>query len=303
MSTKTKHYATLFDSKYLPQGLALYESLKKHSSEEFVLHVLAMDDYTYHILRDRIEIDNIKPYRLPEAESAMELRPHGSTWQEYCWAWASNFMEYLWRHCLAPCQWGGETVSSLTYLDSDMMFFGDPAPIFAEMEFSSIGIIPHRFPPERQHMEKTSGRFNVSWVTIGDTAVGRECLRRWSSQCRDRCSAETGCGDQCYLDEWLLYGDECHVIQNIGAGLAPWNLQSYDIYRDIENHDRIAIIPKSASSRADCLIFYHYHEFKDLGDGTCRLTNYPLRAEDIEFIYKPYIQAIKRSKELIASVE
>lgn len=287
-----RHYCTLFDSsQYMAQGLALYESLKRHSSVPFTLHILAMDDECFRVLM-ALKLENVQVFTLKSVEVVLciEELSKTRTWAEYCWTMASNFMWLL---------QGIPDIESLTYLDADVLFFCDPEHVFKEIGTRSVGVIPHRFPPERKHQE-VNGKFNVSWVTIANTQVGRECLRRWAEQCRQRCSAEVGCGDQLYLDEWPgLYGDECHVIENIGAGAAPWNIGQYRVvnYRGVTavfNHKLSAGFPK--------LIFYHFHEWKDLGDGTCFPTNYPLKDDAMELIYKPYIRAVMKAKELIASV-
>ena len=36
-------------------------------------------------------------------------------------------------------------------------------------------------------------------------------------------------GDQKYLDEWPDLYSSCHIIENMGAGIAPWNYCQYEI--------------------------------------------------------------------------
>ena len=45
------YYCTLFDSSYLTRGIAMLESLQKHS-QDYHLYILAFDDIAYKILND-----------------------------------------------------------------------------------------------------------------------------------------------------------------------------------------------------------------------------------------------------------
>lgn len=306
-----RHYCTLFDVNYLPQGLALYESLMRHSSEEFVLHVLAMDVVCEQVLR-RLALPSIRIVDLAEFERAMKMERVRANrdWREYCWTCASVFMELVMRDSgsvFATCMWP-EKMDSLTYIDADCFFFGDPKVVFDEIGKCSLGIIPHRFPPERKHME-INGLYNVSFVMARWDTVGKRCIYRWAEQCRDWCyyrNEDGRFGDQAYLDEWeMLYPGDCHIVRNHGVGLAPWNLSAYELI----GRDDYIMVGRDLRQGQDSyathftnLIFYHYHEFKDLGDGTCRPTNYSLREYDKEIIYRPYIRAVMAAKERIASV-
>src|SRR5580704_3486074 len=48
-SSRMRHYCTYFDQNFLPFGLALHESLKRHESD-FVLHTLCLDEPTFQFL-------------------------------------------------------------------------------------------------------------------------------------------------------------------------------------------------------------------------------------------------------------
>ena len=45
------NYCTYFDKNYLSRGLALYQSLKKHSKKKFKLHIIAFDYFTYNFFK------------------------------------------------------------------------------------------------------------------------------------------------------------------------------------------------------------------------------------------------------------
>ena len=264
------NFCTLFDSKYLERGLILYESLGRHTHQPFMLHVLAMDQETEKILSVMApRYMRVIPLEAVEYHAKLGEIKKGRTWQEYCWTCASQLLQYLIGY-----------VGDITYLDADMIFFSDPAAIFEEIGRRSIAITPHRFTPQNKGQFSANGHFNVSWVFIRNNPIGNACVERWANQCREWCfyRHEAGkFGDQKYLDEWpKLYKEELCEIENPGAGLAPWNLQNYTI---------------TEGPRVDGqpVIFYHAHEFDELGDGSFRLTHHPLRMSDRTFIYQPYV--------------
>jgi hypothetical protein len=270
---KHRNYCTLFDQRYMQKGLALYESLVKHSSEPFTLHVLAMDDATERILNE-LALPNMHVMTLAGFERAMNLDKirERRSWAEYCWGCASNLMEYM-------LPW--MDADGITYIDSDIMFFSDPKVIFYEVGARSIGITPHRFSPKEELRLGKNGKFNVGIVVARNGEAGRKCIARWAAQCRDRCSSEVGCGDQQYLDEWpSLYGAECCSIENPGVNLGPWSLDHIDV------------------SSID-LVAYHFHEFVDHK----YMTGYALQQIHLDVIYWPYIAALRAASDMIIETE
>ncbi len=281
-----RHYATLFDSKYLPQGLALYESLKQNSAEPFFLHILALDPECELSLRcmelDYTEIDSID--EMEERVNWIKEAKANRTHREFCWMMASVFTEDVLRQNIAAIR-----IEDTTYLDADLFFFSNPSPVFAQIGERSIAITPHRFPdnPQKARLEK-SGKYNVGFVHFKNTEAGRDCLSKWAANVRERCSAEVGCGDQIYLDSFEAdYPGEVAILGH-GVNAGPWNLSGYEVCM----YDGQIFLDRHP------LIAYHMHEYQH----DKRLTNYALRDIDKELIYKPYIAAVNRAKELIASV-
>ena len=269
-----RHFCTLFDKNYASRGLALHESLKLHTSEPFTLHVLCMDRDTFWLL-DELKLDNVELMQRDSFERNMPMQRaiESRTWVEYLWTCASSACEYLMQF---------EGIDEITYLDADLFFFSDPRTVFDEIGQRSIAIVPHRFPPHLKRLE-VNGIYNVGWVTFREN--GMHCLRKWAAQCREWCfhRNEAGkFGDQKYLDHFERdYGKAVAVIENIGVGLAPWNISQYKVeslnWRPMVNGQDV--------------VFYHFHEYKD----AARPTNYPLRAEDKRCIYAPYIEALSRA--------
>ena len=89
----------------------------------------------------------------------------------------------------------------------------------------------------------------------------RSQFSKWRDQCLDWCYAKLEndrMGDQKYLDEWPKLYSKCHIINHIGAGVAPWNYAQYNFSIDADQN----ILVNSTS-----LIFYHFHQFQILSNG------------------------------------
>src|SRR5262249_37329455 len=115
----------------------------------------------------------------------------------------------------------------------------------------------HRYSPDRMAWFKTSGRFNVGFVAfrIGDEA--RACVTRWRQQTIDLCVVDPDkglCGDQGYLNEWPDLYPNLKILQHLGGGVAPWNVNQYVVNRD-HGHPTVNGIP---------VVFYHYHQLRTL---------------------------------------
>ncbi len=301
-----RNYCTLFDRNYLQKGVALHESLLKHSSEPFTLYVLAMDDDTAKILEE-LKLKNVRILPLSVFESAMNMKPvrESRSLVEYFWTCASSLCEYLIRNY---------EMDQLTYLDSDLFFFNNPQIVFDEIGQRSIAIIPHRFAEKDRNRLEPNGLYNVGWITFRNDIDGLACLIGWAALCRDWCynRHDRGrFGDQAYLDSWPTeFEDALCIIQNIGACTAPWNLQQYEV--ELHHYSFPYVIdlvsvrfppdplkPKQAQCAWHPLIFYHFHEYRNEDD----FTRWPLRHEDKIFIYVPYINALRVAGVYIGNAE
>lgn len=264
-----RNYCTLFDSNYLTKGLVLYESLMRHSSEPFTLHILCTDNETLNLL-DEMKLPNVQLMALPLFERALYLKPvrESRSWQEYMWTLASSLMEYLLH-----------SRNEVTYCDADIAFFSDPQVIYEEMADKSIGITPHRFNEREERRLGKNGKYNVGIVVAKNTAAGRSCIARWAQRTRKWCFArnEDGkFGDQAYLDGFPEdYPGKVCIIQNLGVNLGPWSIGNFEI---TERNGKVFV-------NDDQLVAYHYHEFRDAN----HLTNWKLRNEDRNLIYAPYV--------------
>jgi len=224
-----------------------------------------------------------------ENEELLHARSNRSV-AEYCWTLSSCFTWYVLQ--------SNKTIDFITYLDADLLFYSSVEPIFNEIGSSSVAIIEHRFTPRFQHLE-VNGKFCVEWVSFRRDDEGMKCLSRWRNQCIEWCYyklEDNRMGDQKYLDEWPELYSSCHIIQHIGAGVAPWNYAQYNFSID-ENHN---ILVEGAT-----LIFYHFHQFQLLQNGKFdRLSSY-YTDECIEpsLVYEVYEAALKKTFRMVRDID
>ena len=79
-----EHYVTLFDSLFLPQGLALHTSMQRHV-KNYTLWILCVDDEAHRVLT-QLRLPNVRLLQLSqlETEDLLLVKP-GRSKGEYCW--------------------------------------------------------------------------------------------------------------------------------------------------------------------------------------------------------------------------
>ena len=215
------NFCTLFNRNYLTRGLAMYESLRKHC-ESFHLYVFAFDDSSHEIL-SQLELPSMTVISLLdfEDEELLSIKADREV-GEYCWTCTPSTILYaIERYNLLSC----------TYLEADLYFWNSPELLLNELGKKSVLITQHRFSPEYDQA-LTSGKYCVQFMTFKNNEEGMTALRWWRKKCIKWCYArlEDGkFGDQKYLDDWLIRFNGVHELQHLGGGLAPWNIQKYQI--------------------------------------------------------------------------
>lgn len=269
-------FCTLFDRNYLSRALALYHSLERQvGTGRFTLHALCMDDESLHVLT-RLALPSMRPIALRDFEDpALLVAKENRSAIEYYWTCTPSLPLDVLRR--AP------DAKVVTYVDADLYFYADPAPLFEEMGSGSVMIHEHRFPPRLAHYA-ANGIYNVGWVSFRRDATGLACATRWRDQCNEWCYYRLEgdrLGDQKYLDTWTHDFPGVHVMRHKGGGLAPWNIEQYEVTRDETGRVSVDNEP---------LIFYHFHGMRLFADGTVQRApgTYLLRPSDVELVYTPY---------------
>lgn len=247
-------YFTLSDGNFSPRTLAMIESVLAFDkdAELIFFHFDDMKSSQLAVFeRSNVEVISIRRYLGSELTDSL--------------ANSRNYIEFLWT---LPSVLAREVMleridlgySDVVYLDADLFFFGPPEQIWKEVPPGKISIVKHNFSERLELAFSDSGQFNVSWVSFPLNPFGLECAANWASDCIDACPSipiiinkRLVYGDQLYLDEWpVKYEGHLHVIENIGAGVAPWNYENYEI------SNSLPIFVDSVP-----LIFFHFssHQF------------------------------------------
>lgn len=281
------NFCTLFDVNYLTRGLAMYGSLKKYT-DDFHLYIFAFDDISLDIL-DRMDLANVTLIALHEFEDERLLAVKPTrTKVEYCWTCTSHVIRYTVDKY---------KLNQVTYLDADLYFFNNPSVLLEEFESSgaSVLITEHRYTPKYDR-SSTSGIYCVQFITFRADDRGKEVLNWWCERCLEWCYArhENGkFGDQKYLDDWPKRFKGIHVLEHLGGGVAPWNIQQYSITKE----------GNTLKVNGNALVFYHYHFFKCYTNGEYDLGMYEIPEQVIDLIYRPYIKALLDVKQQVRKVD
>lgn len=272
------YFCTYCDRHYLPRFLALYRSLKNQCFS-FRLWALSMDNEFYDAV-SRMDLPEVSPISLEDFEKGddeLKKAKQNRTKIEYYFTCSPSLPLFILKN--------NAQVDIITYLDSDIYFFSDPAPIYDEIADNSIAIIAHRFPPGFRNMEEF-GIYNVGWLSFRRDEKGFACLRWWRARCLEWCHDRRENGrfaDQKYLDNWPDIFKGVIVLGHKGANLAPWNLANY----------KLQVKEGSVWVDEQPLIFFHFRGFSQVN----RMTYDPgfavyrtkLSLLLRYHVYKPYI--------------
>ena len=245
------YLTTFFDKNYLSRGLVLYNSLKEFTSD-FELYILCLDDFTKEYFeKNKVNFPEVKILQLDDIEKndpELAIAKSNRSKIEYYFTLSPCLPLYLLKKYNLP---------NICSLDADILFLNSPKSLFDKLNDFSIVITPHKFSNEIKHLTKY-GIYNVSFQIFKNNEIGLACLQKWKEECIEFCGDEFDAvndrfADQKYLDKWLtLYPNEVFVLNDDISGLAPWNLNNYEIKKN-ENY---------YFSNNDQVIFYHFHHFK-----------------------------------------
>lgn len=270
------YYCTLFDSNYLYKGLALYKSLLS-VCDNFHLYILACDENCEVVLKSlKLEYATIIPMPSFETDELLNVKKHRNN-AEYYWTCGPSFIYY----CINQFN-----LDHCTYLDSDLMFFSSPDPLYEEIGENSAAITEHF----TKKQDELGGKFCVQFVYFKNDEDGMKALIWWKNQCIEWCFArfEDGkYGDQKYLDYFPEKFNNVHIIENRGCGVAPWNFKQYKFF----SNQKFVFRNKKYK-----IIFFHFHGIRiDLISNKLILKTitYDLNKQVKTNIFLPYLQLIK----------
>jgi hypothetical protein len=287
------HYATLFDKNYLTRGLALWESLQKHT-KDFQLHILCLDDFTFEYLHkkglENVELTHLSSLETHSADIA--LCKNNRTLVEYYFTLSPCFPLYL-------LEKHGISMAYICSLDADLYFYDDPQLILKNFSHRSILITSHSFSPHLGKGWFTTGVFNVSFQAFRNDEIGLDCLKKWKTQCMDWCynyydALHNRFADQKYLESFPeMYGDKLVIINSPMANVALWNVNNYKLKMQ-QGRIYSDTIP---------LVYYHFSNVKILSNTLTQTGFYwaqtRLQPVLLNHIYLPYIHRVKQLNRLV----
>ncbi|MBY5763647.1 hypothetical protein HFO06_11160 [Rhizobium leguminosarum] len=275
-------YFTVYDKNYAARGLTMLESLVGNCHGKPRTVVLALDDDAYRVSLGKADAI-LRPEDLGDDDfiAAKATRSH----EEFCWTCAPVLSDYILRT--------SKSGSLIAYLDADLMFYADPKVLLDELgDYKNIIIHEHRFSPDRREWERTAGRFNVGFVGFRVSEEAGRCTARWRQQVLDLCVKDPDrglCGDQGYLNEWPDLYPGLRIMQNIGGGVAPWNVTTY----------KVSGLRRRPMVDGVGVVFFHFHQLRIIDNGGRRFfgaicaTGYDFSSEIRSIIYAPYLRKLR----------
>ncbi|MGK0337862.1 MAG: hypothetical protein ACJAWF_002484 [Candidatus Azotimanducaceae bacterium] len=267
-----EHYITLFDSLFLPQGLALHQSLERHANH-YLLWVLCIDEAAYSTL-DQLDLPNVRLLALADVETTELLLVKAErAVNEYCWTLTPFTPSFVFD--------ADPTAKRATYLDADTWFIKDPQLIFDEFDQSGKGVLitEHAYSPECDETEH-SGIYCVQFMSFCRDD-GEPVRQWWQERCLEWCynrSEDGKFGDQKYLDDWPeRFPQFVHVLDNRQYTLAPWNALRFSPDEGVMWHFQALRIQARGSEW-----------FADYG-------SYNFPRSTLKTVYEPYVQDLSQA--------
>lgn len=284
-------FCTLFDSFYLDKGLALYYSLKR-TCKNFKIYIYAFDEMTYEVLSGkRLSNAIIIPEKELEKEYPIltKLKKERSK-AEFSWTCTPVSIEYILNKY---------NEDNCTYIDADIYFFSDADILLNEIKDNDANVVitPHRFSNSvrDKHLQNRSGKYCVEFNYFDSTENSRKALSWWKEKCFEWCYhiyEKNRMGDQKYLESFPKLFEGVHELQNLGGGVAPWNLKQYEyIGKNLEGG--APVLRERSTGREFPIVFYHYQSMRYINENYIIVRSETHSKKTKDAIYRPYLQEIE----------
>ena len=271
MPTGERQFLTVANAAYSPNVVALHDSLRRVSRAPFGLRVVCMDRETERLLQ-ALALPGVTIIPVGDVErfdpGLLDVRD-GLTGGRYPLTLKAYGLRYAFER--------EPELGMLAFLDADMLFFDDPAPMFDELGDASILLVAHNFHPRWEKTYKF-GPYNGGTVVFRRDPNASAALACW----RDRIHESSfnphpsGMIDQRYLDDWPERFEGVRVTRHPGIGLTCANSPNFKLEW---RNDRPFV-------EGQPLVFYHYtgHE---LYRGVTTLRRLGLFRKDFELVRRP----------------
>ncbi len=289
---------TIFDKKFLVNGLALHSSLMKHCLNDFHLWILCLDEEITLDVLNKLKLKNVTLLRLEdvEDEDLLEAKKTRTT-REYSWTLKPSVANYIFNK--------NPEIKTLMYNDSDIYYYTTPECIFDEIGGHSVLLFPHRLPQGKKDKEKTVGTYNAGMIVFRNNTNGRACLEWWRKECNLWCyhKEEPGrLGDQVYLDFFSDKFSGVKVSENLGVDVAPWNIKNYK-GSVLKRGNKIFVLNTPLICFHFSLFNFYYPKSPIWPNGPTTAFEYTLPSPEKKFIYNEYTEEVYKGMNRILEVK
>jgi len=278
INKKIFSFCLITDKKYLAQTTILLDQLKDYN-----VYILCIDTESYNFIFLNYP-NNCEILKLDTLEKFFNLKKikYSRSYLEYIFTLKSFFIKWIFKKI--------KNNYYAIYLDSDILFFSEPALLIRDINTHSVCLTPHSFSKNNYHFN-IYGKFNAGFISFKNDKYGLKVLNFWAKNCEKECSYTNiqNFSDQMYLN--ILYKNFCKVkkINNAGVNLAPWNLDSFKI--NINKKNQILVDGKR-------VVFFHFHGFKNIFGliYSLGLKDYKVKKNRkiINYIYKKYLNLLNK---------
>jgi hypothetical protein len=262
-------FMMLFDRQHMAEGLVCLDSILTHGPESKVF-VLCLEPTVQQTLANKERVVSIRLMDLENKYPAIVATKSTRPWAPYTQSLKPFLPEYIFD------VYG---VKIITYVDSDMLFWGDCGEIDKEMEGHSFMVASRELEPP-----PPSGYFNGGFFSCRNNRDCHIFLKWWQERCVEWCLWMAGpagqFGEEGYLNIFKTDPQKftgIHVSRHPGFNLAPWNVRKHKIERNLEGFMVDGRFP---------LVCYHYQAFRK---ETVEFRAHPsISLEISEMLYRPY---------------
>lgn len=279
----------------LYQGLALLSSLFQVMGDDFFLFIHCVDEESYRLLKKlkNLKYKNLYLIREKKLDKGIRLLKEQRKIHEYCWTLKPAICEYVLTSF--------PNVKRITYLDSDLYFWGDPRWIFKNQPDCSVLVSnEEKYKPSMNQVAlkrriKVTGLYNSGFISFKQDEIGLKAVKWWKEKCLENCkiSPKEGLfGDQKYLDELPMLFPAICSITTPGVNIGPWNQLKYQFSK----------VNESIFIDEHLLIFFHFSGLRVSAIDKIQSV-YRVNPKKQPIIYQEYKKVLSNVVDLVKKLE
>lgn len=249
---KTIHVFTSAACNYIPKVRVLVESIRKWHPE-WRIHLALSDELPEGVDISQEQFDEVHP------ASSLEI-PDFKGWA-FCHTiveFSTAIKPYMLKKLLAR-----DDCAGVVYLDPDTVVFSRLDDMLAGLEAGNIALTPHQTVPEtrlpaiidNEICSLKHGIYNLGFIAVRPTEVGREFAAWWAERIYYFCRAEIPNGlftDQRWIDLVPAFFEGVCILRTSRLNVSTWNLTTREM---------TGTAPFDVQVDDEPLGFYHFSGF------------------------------------------